>query len=184
MKLWRFALTKYLATALKLHLIHGEWAKSDPHKTLQTQASRWWNIHISRFQSKGHFLQYAGRYARRLPVSERHLVAANRDTVTFWAKDHRQRRRDLTSYSRERFMGFLQLHVPDRYCHAIRYYGLWGPRIKSQSQGSIFVALGQTQRTKPSRLRWAASIKKHFGRDPLLGKDGLPLRWSHRLAGG
>lgn len=182
MKLWRFALMQYLTTAANLHLLPGGWTDSDPQYVLQKQSNRWWNIYVSRLQSKGHFLRYAGRYVRRPPLSERSLVAWNEESVKFWAKNHRQNSKTLTAYGAEEFLDLLQVHVPDRYRHAVRYYGLWGPRVRCESNQAIFRALGQTQYSKPFRLRWAASIWKSFGTNPLIGKDGLPLRWSHRLA--
>ena len=41
--------------------------------------------------------------------------------------------------------------------------------------------LGQERLGKPRRLRWATSLLKNFGVDPLLDRDGQRMRWARRV---
>ncbi len=66
------------------------------------------------------------------------------------------------------FLDTLADHVPDRYRHTIRHFGL----------------LGQIRQGKPRRLSWAASLRKSFGVDPLLDRRGERMRWIGRLKPG
>jgi len=38
------------------------------------QMQRDWNIHITPRMSKAHFLRHAGRYIRRLPISQKRIL--------------------------------------------------------------------------------------------------------------
>ena len=57
---------------------------------------------------------------------------------------------------------------------------LWpGSNVKPDA---VFALLGQERVGKPGRLRWAVSMKKSFGVDPLLDREGSEtMRWARRL---
>jgi hypothetical protein len=83
----------------------------------------------------------------------------------------------LTSYSLKELVFRLAEHLPDRYRHAIRYFGLLAPRAKGQTWAALFAILGQTMRPRPRRLSWRDSLIEYFGIDPLLDTDGQPMHW-------
>ena len=87
----------------------------------------------------------------------------------------------ITCYTTADFLATLADHVPDRYRHNIRYFGLLAPRTKARTHDTVFALLGQERRGKPWRLSWAASIRKSFGVDPLLDGQGDRMRWCARL---
>ena len=87
----------------------------------------------------------------------------------------------MTRYTAADFLTTLADHVPDRYRHNIRYFGLLAPRTKAHTYDTVFALLGQTRRGKPRRLSWAASLKKSFGVDPLLDSRGERMRRIGRL---
>ena len=87
----------------------------------------------------------------------------------------------ITRYTTADFLAALADHVPDRYRHNIRYFGLLSPRSKGRTHDTVFALLGQERRGKPWRLSWAALIKKSFGVDPLLDGQGNRMRWRERL---
>ena len=99
----------------------------------------------------------------------------------FWTKDLRQKKRVLTRYSTESFVATLAEHVPDRYQHSIRYFGLLAPRCKRRTFAALFLLLGQKKRRRPHRLSWRNSLRKYFKVDPLVDRQGQPLRWVGRL---
>ena len=96
-------------------------------------------------------------------------------------KDTRTKRTVETAYTPAEFLATLADHVPDRYRHNVRYFGLLAPRVKSQTHDAVFALLGQERLGKPRRLWWAASMRKSFGVDPLLDSEGRQMRWKHRL---
>jgi hypothetical protein len=86
MKLWRRAVldllrTTYCAGVLKTSMTSGELA------AMLLEQERWWSVKIQSFNSIEHFLQYAGRYARRPPIAQRRIVKIEQGSITFWAKD-------------------------------------------------------------------------------------------------
>jgi len=96
-------------------------------------------------------------------------------------KDTRTQRTVETTYTPAEFLTTLADHIPDRYRHNIRYFGLLAPRVKGRTHDVVFTLLGQERLGKPRRLRWAASMKKSFGVDPLLDREGQRMRWTRRL---
>jgi hypothetical protein len=71
---WRFAVTSYLERANQ-NGFRASWTHShDLGCLIQSQAKRKWNVHITPRMSKKHFLAYAGRYVRRLPISQRRIL--------------------------------------------------------------------------------------------------------------
>ena len=96
-------------------------------------------------------------------------------------KDTRSKRTVETTYTPAAFLSALAHHVPDRYRHNVRYFGLLAPRVKSQTHEAVFALLGQERLGKPRRLWWAASLQKSFGVDPLLDRDGQRMRWTRRV---
>ena len=75
-------------------------------------------------------------------------------------------------------------HVPDRYRHTVRYFGLLAPRVKCQTHDTVFALAGQERPRKPRRLRWSTSLQKCFGVDPLVDRNGQRMRWARRVPPG
>ena len=141
----------------------------------------WWSIKIQLFEDKWHFLQYAGRYVRRPPIAQRRITWIGQRTVKFWYKDKKLRRRVEVHCSLKEFVDRWTQHIPERYQHAVRSFGLFGPRAVGQSSAAIFALLGQNQRPRPKPLRWADSVKRDFGHDPLLDRTGKRMKWTRRI---
>ena len=95
-------------------------------------------------------------------------MSVTAEEVQFTTKDKREKRVVTKVRSLDDFVAMLQDQVPDRYRHAIRYFGLLAPRAKRQTFPALFVLLGQQPSPKPKRLSWRNSVLKYFGRDPLL----------------
>jgi len=94
--------------------------------------------------------------------------------VQYRVKDTKNRRLTPVIYSNEEFVRLLMPHVNDRYCNSMRYFGLLAPRSKMLLP-KVFSVLKQQQRPRPVRLRYAESIYRTFGQNPLIGLDGQPL---------
>jgi hypothetical protein len=181
MPMWRFAVITFLRDALKAGVLVSDLAPVDLRAVLAREY-RWWSIHVSYFQSKEHFLRYAGRYARRPPIAQHRFGEITDVVVRFSVKDKRLKERVSAEYSPAEFVAVLAEHVPDRYRHAVRYFGLLAPRSKRRTATAIFLLLGQGRRPRPRRLGWAFSVRRDFGFDPLMDSRGQPMRWVGRLS--
>ena len=127
------------------------------------------------------FLQYAGRYVRRPPIAQRRITWITERTVRFWYKDKKLRRRVYVQCSVEEFIDRWARHIPECSQHAVRSFGLFAPRTLSQTSAAIFAILGQERKPRPKPRRWADSVKRDFGRDPLLDHTGKRMKWARRI---
>jgi len=182
MKLWRNAVIKLLREAHRAGLLRTEMTFDQMEGTLTQQAGRWWSIKVQSFKSKEHFLRYAGRYVRRPPIAQRRITLVGKRRVTFWAKDKKLGRIVNLHCSPEEFVERWARHIPEHYRHAMRSFGLFAPRVLNQASAAIFVVIGQQSRPRPRSLRWADSLERQFGRDPLLDETGNRMRWARQLA--
>jgi Putative transposase/Transposase zinc-binding domain len=182
MRMWRFAVITYLREALGAQVLKSGLDDYSIRRLLTAQYERWWNIYVAHFTSKAQFLRYAGRYIRRLPIAQHRFVKITDHEIQFLRKDLKLKEWVLTCYSLADFIATLADHVPDRYRHAIRYFGLLAPGAKAQTGAALFALLGQEKRPRPRRLSWAASLQREFGRDPLVDSKGQRMHWSRRIA--
>jgi len=51
----------------------------------------------------------------------------------------------------EEFVNRWAQHIPERYQHAVRSFGLFAPRTLGQTAAAIFAILGQKRKPRPSR---------------------------------
>ena len=120
----------YLRAALRSGLINGASSEKDLEALLRTWEGRWWSTHVDPFDSKDHFLRYAGRHVRRRPVAQYSFLSVDSKEVTFWTNDLESKTRVITQYETGDFVNALAEQVPDRYRNAVRYYGLLALRAK------------------------------------------------------
>jgi Putative transposase len=181
MQAWRRAVIALLRAALRVGQLRTKMDADQIEEMLTEQENRWWSINIQSFTSKEHFLRYAGRYVRRPPIAQRRITYIGKQTVRFWYKDKKLRRRVYVQCSLEEFIDRWAQHIPERYQHAVRSFGLFGPRALGQTSAAIFVILGQERRPRPKPRRWADSLKRDFGHDPLLDETGERMKWVRRI---
>jgi hypothetical protein len=179
--LWRASVIRLIRTAYRVGLLKTDMTCGQLEAMLTHWEQRWWSVRIQSFESREHFLRYAGRYVRRPAIARRRILWIGQAGVTFWTKDKKLRRIVAVQYSLKEFVDFWIQQIPGRYRHAMRYFGLFAPRAVSQTTASIFAMIGQMRRPRPKRVRWADSIKRDFGWDPLLDETGNRMRWVRRL---
>ncbi len=180
MQMWRLALIAYLWVVLRVTAPRSAVGTEPLRRSLDEQYKREWIIYISPFMSKAKFLRYAGRYIRRPPIPLNHIVKITDREVRFLAKDTRGKRKVELLWPKEMFVDALGEHVPDRYRHAMRYFGLLAPRSKRRTSTALFAALKQKKRPRPTRLGWADSLTRDFGVNPLVDSRGQPMLWVGR----
>jgi hypothetical protein len=139
MDLWRSAVCAYLFKAHRDGLLRPFSLPAEFNDFIHRQLQRDWNIHITPRMSKGHFLRYAGRYIRRLPISQKRILQVTEQEVVYQVKDTRQSKANRTTVLEEarctpvEFVAILSQHILDRYRHSMRYFGLLAPRSKRQT---------------------------------------------------
>jgi len=93
MEAWRRAVIALLRAALRAGQLHTKMHVAQMEELLTQQEKCSWIIKIQSFEDKWHFLQYAGRYVRRPPIAQRRITYIGKQTVRFWYKDKKLRRR-------------------------------------------------------------------------------------------
>jgi hypothetical protein len=162
MKSWRKAVIALLRAALRAGLLRTELTADQMEDLLTHLEKCWWSIKIQSFEDKGHFLQYAGRYVRRPPIAQRRITWIGERTVRFWFKDKKLRRRVEVQCSLEEFIDRWSQHIPERYQHAVRSFGLFAPRALRQTSAAVFTILGQERRPRPKPRPWADSVRRRL----------------------
>jgi hypothetical protein len=181
MAIWRFAVMSYLEKAHRRGLLDCSHSSREFQSIIRYEAARRWNIHITQVMSKRHFLGYAGRYIRRLPISQRRILKVSETEIVYQAKDTRAKALLEIHSTPAEFVGLIAEHVPDRYRHSMRYFGLLSPRTKRESSDTIFQLLGQQKHSRPTRISWRSSLIRYFRTDPLRDSNGEAMQWVRRL---
>lgn len=183
MRLWRGAVLDLLRMALHARRLRTTMT-IDEMEAMLTEQERWWSVKIQSLDSVEHFFQYGGRYARRPVVAQSRITYLNLDTETvrFSAKDKYSGKRIQIRCSLERLIDLWAQHILKCYKHAVRYFGLFAPRSVNRMFDLIFSSIGCKRQPRPTPPRWAESVKKLTGRDPLLDPIGQRMHWGSRLA--
>jgi hypothetical protein len=176
MKLWRHGIITYLRLALAAGILKSDLKGWELRELLADKYEVGWHVDMQERISKRHFLGYAARYIRRPPVAQ-HRFQEIRPVVKFWTKDTATKETVLDELPKERFIQILADHVPDKYVHSVRYYGLLAPRSRSRVFAIMFKLLGQKRRPHPRRLCWAEMILKYFKRNPLIDSRGQSMQY-------
>jgi len=182
MRSWKRLIVTLLRAALESGFLDSGMDDADVECLLQQEEIRNWRVHVQAFDGKQHFLRYAGRYVRRPPIAERRIVAISNGFVHFWYKDKRLRRRQTAVCPVEEFIDRWAQHIPKRYRHSMRYFGVLAPRRWGQIAAAAFALVGEKQRPQPKRRPWALSVERLSGRNPLIDYKGRPMIFVRHLA--
>jgi hypothetical protein len=180
MVLWRDTLTLYLKEAVKLRQAKSTLSPDALMAGLTVQGRREWSVHVARFTAKEKALRYAGRYVRRPPVAQHRFLNISEEYVEFWTNDRKLKSRVITRYQIGDFVAALANHIPEHYQHSVRSYGLLAPRSIALSRSALFLLLGQSKRERPGRLKYRDLIRRSFGRDPFIDRQGVEMRKTGR----
>src|SRR6185437_4705734 len=165
MKLWRHGVIMYLRLAYKAGILKSDLSSRELQELLADKYEVDWFVGIQERISKRFFLGYAARYIRRPPIAQYRFQEIGGHVIKFLTKDTVTKETVLDELPKEKFIRILMDHVEDKYLHSVRYYGLLAPRARGRSFAILFKLLGQTRRSKPRRLPWAAMINKYFSRN-------------------
>jgi hypothetical protein len=172
MKLWRHGIITYLRLALEAGILKSDLKSWELLELLADKYEVGWHVDMQEHISKRHFLGYAARYIRRPPIAQHRFQEIDGPAVKFLTKDTATKETVLDELTKEEFIQILADHVPDKYVHSVRYYGLLAPRSRSRAFAIMFKLLGQKRRPRPRRLSWEEMILKYFGRNPRIDSRG------------
>jgi hypothetical protein len=179
---WRRGVIRLLRASLRAGRLITESPAQAIEEQLIHQENRWWSVKLQSLGSKEHFLRYAGRYARRPPIAQRRIIGISQQQIEFLAKDRRLRRHVIVCLTPKEFLAAWTQHIPERYEHAVRSFGLFAPRVIGNNSAAVFAILGQSAKRRPKPVSWRVSIIRDFGWDPLLDRQGNRMSWTRRLA--
>jgi hypothetical protein len=178
MKLWRHGVIIYLRRALQAGILKSGLRSWELQELLADKYEVGWHVDMQERISKRHFLGYAARYIRRPPIAQHRFQEIDGLVVKFLTKDTATKETVLDELPKKEFVKILADHVPDKYRHSVRYYGLLAPRSRNRSFAIMFRLLGQKRRPHPRRLSWAEMIMKYFKRNPLIDRRGRLMQYA------
>ena len=120
--------------------------------------------------------RYIGRYMARPALAEYRIIRYDRETVTFWYKDHKSGRKVTMALEVKEFIKRLTDHIPLKGFKMVRRYGLYARR----SQRLSIKILQKCRRFKQAvieffndgssvrKMTWRERLINSFGSDPLL----------------
>jgi hypothetical protein len=149
MENWKTKVCDYLNAEFARGSIKKSVAKNFPKK-IAWQRTREWHVYIDANVTKKDLLNYDGRYVGRPPISESNIVGFDENGVDFIAsvypgksdysngrqKEHKKIKKSM-HYTLWKFILLLTNHLPDRYRHSVRYYGLLAPRVRRRAQEAV-----------------------------------------------
>jgi hypothetical protein len=177
MKLWRHGVITYLRRAFKAGILQSDLKSWELRELLADKYQVGWHVDMQERISKRHFLGYAARHIRRPPIAQHRFQEIDGPVVKFLTKDTATKETVLDELPKEEFVQMLADHVPDKYLHSVRYYGLLAPHSRSRVFAIMFRLLHQKRRSRPRRLSWEEMILKYFGRNPLIDRRGQSMKY-------
>ena len=113
---------------------------------LKPTRRRKWYVYAKRpFAGPKAVLAYLSRYTHRVAISNRRLIRADAQTVTFKVKDYRlkgRRRHTLMTLATPEFIRRFLIHVLPKGLHRIRHYGLFANTVRATNLARMRTLLG------------------------------------------
>ena len=110
-----------------------------------------WNVEIKEtFNGNGNAVEYLGRYANRIAITNARIINVTPEAVSFKAKDYRTGTDKIVTIPPVEFIRRFMMHVLPAGFQKIRYYGFLNNRYKNRNLTIIFNI--QNRRRRPSVL--------------------------------
>ena len=94
------------------------------------------------FNGFGNAIEYLGRYANRIAITNTRIKSVSSDKVIFSVKDYRSGQTCMTELKTDEFLRRLLMHVLPSGFQKIRYYGFLNNRNKKKNLSLIFKLQG------------------------------------------
>ena len=103
-----------------------------------------WNVEIKEtFNGNGNAIEYLGRYANRIAITNTRIMKVDNDNVSFLAKDYKTGQKKTVTLSCVEFIRRFMMHILPSGFQKIRYYGFLNNRWKSNNLSIIFRIQGR-----------------------------------------
>ncbi len=112
--------------------------------------TRWFVYSKPPFAGPKAVLAYLARYTHRVAISNRRLIRADADSVTFKVKDYRIEgpgRHTIMTLATHEFIRRFLIHVLPKGLHRIRHYGLFAGRARAEHLARMRALLAMTRPT-------------------------------------
>ena len=98
-----------------------------------------WNAEIKEtFNGNGNAIEYLGRYANRIAITNARIISVTQNEVSFHARDYKTNEQTVVTVSCVEFIRRFMMHVLPGGFQKIRYYGFLNNRWKSRNLAIIF----------------------------------------------
>lgn len=127
-----------------------------------------WIPHLKEtFKGAANVIEYLGRYTHSIAISNRRVLAATDESVTFRIKDYRTGEPSTLTLSSQEFIRRFLLHIlPDRFVR-IRHYGILSNRSKKTKMSLVRKLIGGVRMKAQFREMTTLEIlKRVFSIDP------------------
>ena len=181
-RVWQRLVIMLLRAALAAGQLDSTMTHDEIERLLNCEEKRTWSKTHVQHEVKEHFLRYGGRYLRRPPFSEQHIIDVADGSVSFWYLDKQTGRRETVRCTVEEFIDRWAQHIPERYRHTVRYFGFFAPRRWVQVGAAVFKILRTPPQSRPKRLPWAVSVEQLSGLNPLVDRKGQRLKFVRHIA--
>lgn len=142
------------------------------------------------FNGFGNAIEYLGRYANRIAISNSRIMSVTKDETTFTARGLRpgDPKRQIKIKNTEFIRRYL-MHVLPKGFQKIRYYGFLNNRMKSANLKLIFRIQGkQKYKSHLAEMTMPQIMKQLFHKDicqcPACGKSSLQFLGTSRISTG
>lgn len=179
---WRKALLDLLELGARKGTLHSELSVHELLEKIAYYRTLWWKVGAKSCTDKQAIFDYIARYMRRPPMADYRIRGFDANQVRFLYKDKRDGNKvHVTTLPIAEFVRRFVSQVPHRYLHGVRYFGLLAPRAKTTRYRAFLRLTGLPFPRRVRRLRWAESLRRTFGFDPLIDSRGNRMTWNHRM---
>jgi hypothetical protein len=172
---FKFLMLKYLREAHKTNKFHFNTKKKKFflykifNRFLNRLYNIQWYVNIGRSLKDASFaIAYVTRYTKKPVIAQSRIKRFENNEVTFEYKDHATNSYKLSTMHALDFIKAFVKHIPDRYFHQLRYYGLFANKIKSEMIEKALVLLGKTLPHYTPAKTFQQRFVAAFGFDRLL----------------
>ena len=126
-----------------------------------------WVVFIKEtFNGKGNAIEYLGRYANKVAITDSRILSVTEDAVTFSVRGSDGKQSEKVTVTPEEFIKRYLLHVLPKGFQKIRYYGYLNNRYRKNNLVLIFNLQGyQKFLRKYAGMNSAQIIMKRWGHD-------------------
>jgi hypothetical protein len=177
MRMWRLALCSYLWVASRLGAIRSNLSSEEFEEILQVQARL---DHLCRpLYVEEEVPVLRGTIRSTATAAQNHIVEITETDIRFLAKKRKNNcvRVVTLQWSKQKLVDTLGHHVPDRYRHAMRYFGLLAPLSKRDISDTLLAMLRQKKPPRQDRLSWPELSLRTFDINPLMDSRRQVMHW-------